>query len=428
VKRFIILWLVFSLLILGCVSNDDDDDDSLLQDDDDTISNDDTSDDDTIDDDDDFYYDDDDNDDDDDDSDDDDDDSTTGAGWTFVVYMAADNDLESFAFDDLSEMTSVGGSNEDVNIIIIFDGLADNDSAIYLAGDQELFEIESYNELNMGDGQTLKDTASYVFNNFPADRYALIFWNHGSGWHDDKNRGAVKWVCEDIASGGDVLGNDELDNALTYIRNNSPASSIDLIGFDACLMQMIEIAYYLKDDGKVLVGSQETEDGDGWEYNNFLNQLISNPNMTPDTLGSKIVSTYIAKPDATLSVLDLEQINNLSTAIDNLASELILVGGNSNASVMDAMFATLYFADWDYLDLYDFADKLIDQNINTAINSNADALKTSIDNTVIDNGYGFSEYSDSHGISIYFPETGNYDSDYNYLDFAADTDWDDVIN
>jgi len=72
VKRFIILWLVFSLLILGCVSNDDDDDDSLLQDDDDTISNDDTSDDDTIDDDDDFYY-----DDDDDDNTDDDDDDTS---------------------------------------------------------------------------------------------------------------------------------------------------------------------------------------------------------------------------------------------------------------------------------------------------------------------------------------------------------------
>ena len=424
----LILITIITLSFTGCGSSssddppaslnaDDDDDDDYMGDDDD----DDSSDDDDTDDDDDTS-------DDDDDTDDDDDDSTPTAQWTFVVYMAADNDLETFAFDDLSEMASVGGSTEDVNIIVIFDGTANNDSAIYMVGDEELIELQTSGELNMGSAQALQTTASYAFTNFPADKYALVFWNHGSGWHDDKNNGTVKWVCEDAGSGGDVLGNNELDSALANIRANSPATTIDLIGFDACLMQMIEIAYYIKNHGEVMVGSQETEDGDGWEYQNFLNQLLATPTMNAETLGTKIVQTYIAKPDATLSVLDLAAIGSLVTALDDLADSLVTAGGNTNASIMNAMYATLYFDDWDYIDLYHFADNLVDEDINVTINSRANTVKSRVSNAVLYSGYGFPSYSDSHGISIYFPEVGFYNTDYDYLDFAADTSWDDVIN
>jgi hypothetical protein len=44
----------------------------------------------------------------------------TPAEWTFMVYMAADNDLEPFAINDLLEMQAVG-SSDDVNIVVQVD-------------------------------------------------------------------------------------------------------------------------------------------------------------------------------------------------------------------------------------------------------------------------------------------------------------------
>ena len=341
--------------------------------------------------------------------------------------MAADNDLYSYALGDLSEMEDIGSTNN-VNIIVIFDGPSQGDSRYYYVQQGSLLTVGTPGELNMGDEQTVKTTVGWAFNNYPANHYALVFWDHGSGWHKD-NLPTYKYVCYDDSSGGDALDNTEIDGALAWLRANTPASVIDLIGFDACLMQMIEIAYYLKDDGNVMVGSEETEGGDGWAYNQFLNYLVATPTMTAATLGTKIAQAFVAIPDSTLSALDLSKISNLATKVDALAINLISAGGTSNSKIYNAFYDTLYFYDYDYVDLYDFANNLIAQNVNTNINSAAAALKTAQDAAVIYHGHGFPQYAAEHGISIYFPDPNysSYDSAYGDLDFAIDTHWDEFI-
>ena len=54
-------------------------------------------------------------------------------------------------------------------------------------------------------------------------------------------------------------------------------AKIDVIGFDACLMAMLETAYALRDSGSVMVASEELEPGDGWSYDNFLRRLSPTP-------------------------------------------------------------------------------------------------------------------------------------------------------
>ena len=412
----LILILMFALATFaGCDSAEDEEARGLGDDDDD----DDTS-----------STDDDDDDSGDDDDDDDDDDDTTGSSWTFLVYMAADNDLEEHAHVDLSEMTSVGSTNN-VNVLVVFDGVSPNDSRYYRVQKDELVVQEQPSELNMGDPDTLKAAASWAYSNYPADRYALVLWSHGTGWHKGSKGATYKYICEDYSGGDDWLNNTELDSALAWIRNNTDANPINLMGFDACLMQMIEIAYYIKDDARVLVGSQENESVNGWDYAGVLDALVANPSMTPDALGTTIAQTFVAIPDATQSALDLTKVQALADAVDTLADELVKVGGIGYYKVQNALYEACYFSDWDYIDLYDFADKIIDQDVNNDTTSAAQGVKSAVENCVIYSGVG-AGYGDldAHGVSIYFPDPDFSVFDIGYLDlaFAQDTDWDDVIH
>ena len=412
-KRFVyalVLFVIFAFCataFLACGGDDDDEDRQPAQDDDDDITDDDDSTD---------------------DDDDDNDDDSSGSTWTFVVYMAADNDLYDFALEDLTEMKSVG-STSDVTILVIFDGTQQGDSRYLYIKEGEWEEEGAPGELNMADPQTVRDGAAWAFDNHPADRYALVFWNHGDGWMKGDRKAPYKTICQDDSAGGEYLGNDELDQALYWIRANTAATTIDLIGFDACLMQMVEIAYLARDDARVMVGSEETESGSGWAYDRFLAELVVDPGMSAATLGTHIAQTFVETPDSTQSAVDLTRISALAGAVDGFAQELISVGGISNGQVISAYNSTLYFDNYDYIDLYDFAEKIADASINSSLTASAQSVRNAVDDAVIWHGHGDSYFADEHGLSIYFPDPylSFYDSTYEELAFAQDTDWKDAI-
>ena len=56
----------------------------------------------------------------------------------------------------------------------------------------------------------------------------------------------------------DFLDNAELKRALAEAQALA-GKRIDLLGMDACLMSMFEVAYQVKDQASYLVGSQEVE-------------------------------------------------------------------------------------------------------------------------------------------------------------------------
>jgi Clostripain family len=52
---------------------------------------------------------------------------------------------------------------------------------------------------------------------------------------------------------------------------------VDVVGMDACLMTMIEVAYEMRDYALVLVGSEKTEPGPGWPHAAILGVLTARP-------------------------------------------------------------------------------------------------------------------------------------------------------
>jgi hypothetical protein len=121
----------------------------------------------------------------------------TTAKWTFMVYLDADNNLESFGIQDFLEMASVG-STAAVNILVQMDrGGYDNQYGAWTGTRRFLIQrndtpsvapLEDMGEQNMGDPTVLRDFVIWGVTHYPAEHYALVIWNHGGGWREQMER------------------------------------------------------------------------------------------------------------------------------------------------------------------------------------------------------------------------------------------------
>jgi len=368
--------------------------------------------------------------------------------WTVMVYLAADNDLEDCAIDDFLEMAQVG-SNDDLKIVVLLDrtpgyddrynNWTDTRRGLVMAGDTPGSTWgTSLGEKNTGAAATVSEFANWAMATYPATRYAFIFWNHGNGWRtqalaalrelraaaDPAARAAaadrlrslagvafaesepadetellaaiarrVKAVCWDDSSGGDALTVKEVQQAIAAFTD-----TIDLVGFDACLMGMIEVGYQLRNSGaEVMVASEETIPGEGWPYHTLLDDLKNDSTATAEAFGTYIVDRYYASVgnDLTLSAVALDEYGSLGGLVDTLATTLINSWNTDEAAVRDAA--------QDVLDELDIA--------------------------ILCNRSGAGGYAGAFGVSISFPATGS-ETGYTAanLDFVANTAWGDFLN
>jgi len=249
-----------------------------------------------------------------------------------------------------------------------------------------------------------------------------VIWNHGNGWkmHREKmarmanlkrsgsNENLVKAIASDDTD-GDILYMREVQEAMNTARLNLEARmgtgvKIDVLGFDACLMGMVEVAYAIRENANYMVGSEETEPGDGWPYNTILTDLTNNPAMTPAELASLIVVKYgnSYNSGVTQAACDISKLQNLAWKIDTFT----LAATTSWAALKSARLAAKHFHSCSFscwgTDLWDFADEVYNSSAVQDIKTAADAIKTAVDDFVIEE-YHSANMSGSHGIAIYFP-------------------------
>jgi hypothetical protein len=365
--------------------------------------------------------------------------------WTFMVYLDGDNNLESAAVNDFMEMSSVG-SSASVNIVALMDRISGYDTSYDDWTDTRRFYITngltpaaangvSWGEANMGDPEVLLKFVRWAKAAYPANHYALVFWDHGSGWRlRDPNEALNKGVSFDDTSGGDSIDMPELRNVLSTLTSGG-TYPFDIVGMDACLMAMAEVDNQIKPYASIRVGSEETEPNDGWPYDTILSALVGNPSMSATTLATNIVDFYYSSygNNNTQSAVNLSgPYTTLNTAINNLATALINNGHNYISEIQSARTSSQQFAYTYYIDLWDFADWIRINVPEPNINSAATAVENAVIAAVIHEHHGTS-WPYARGISIYFPKTaGEYDARYDggtdFLQFTANTQWDEWIH
>ncbi len=370
-----------------------------------------------------------------------------------MIYMCGDNDLDINAIENFNEIENIGSSTA-VKIVIELDrsqnGSWTNTRRYFVKKDynqsSEIISdvVESLDEVNMGDPNSLSDFVIWAINNYPAQKYFLIIWDHGAGWKWLNNgaqiQGGFKGVAYDWDNQysesqppNDYLTMSDLSTALSTAISSTGINKINLLGFDACLMQMLEVGYEVKDFAHYLVASQEVEPATGWAYSSWLNALMSNPAMSAVELGKNVVNSYyyanMSYTFPTLSLVDLSKLDALSQSVSDFADMLSSYINTNNNRICSAWFLTLKFFDRDFNDLKDFANVVkfffpSDNFVQTRTQAVIDAVDDAVVLSKVQSGYeGY-----AYGISIYLPLSKSYDSSYAGISFGSTiTSWTNFI-
>jgi hypothetical protein len=317
--------------------------------------------------------------------------------------------------------------------------------------------MQDLEEANMGDPAVLRDFVEWAITNYPAEHYALSIWNHGGGWRALRERlsevasrairegglntavaRAVAWDDTD----GDKLYMKEVQQALEAAKQRlqerlNTEVKIDVVGFDACLMGMAEIAYAMRNVANYMVGSEELEPGDGWPYDTILSDVVATSSMNPKSFAGLIVNKYgSAYTDSiTQSSVDIAKVMNLSAKIDSFTSKASSEWDKLKEARTNAREYHPGGNSYWGVDLWDFADEVYNRVSSTDIKNAAIALRNAVDDFVTDESHS-SNMAGSHGVAIYFPpsltrfnndpdHTGYEDSNtFMIVDFVKNHNWD----
>lgn len=261
-------------------------------------------------------------------------DVTAAEGSWAVYWYLCGSDLESnhgCASIDMAEMMEVQ-LPENVNVVIQTGGAAvwqneyvdPSKLQRWLYNSEGLQLLEEQELASMGEAQTLYDFLSFANTNYPAEKVAVTFWNHGGG--------SVSGAAFDEVYELDSLNLAEMYQAFDAVwpaDKENPA--LEVVGFDTCLMATVDVAAIFQNFARYLVASEEEEPGNGWYYTGWLGELAKNPDMKGDELGIAICNSFYEGCEAagtqdqtTLSVTDLTKLTPLLEAYEAFGQEALV--------------------------------------------------------------------------------------------------------
>ncbi len=355
------------------------------------------------------------------------------ADWTVMVFLNGKNNLAPFGYTNFKQMEQVGSSPR-VNVVVEFGLIGASDVPGGWHGAKRFLVkksanpdkitspvLQSFDNLDMGDWHNLVDFAKWAEGRFPAKHTMLVVWNHGSGWTQNgrHNDVTIQGISYDDETGHHIT-TEELGKALAAI------GSVDVYASDACLMQMAEVDYEIMAHANTLVGSEETEPGDGYTYNTLLGPLVGNPGMTAEAIGKLAVDSYAGhyqggSDQATQSAVRAAALKDLTALLDGWTAAMMKA--DEKAAVRSAMSDVQKFYIRDNVDLYDFARLMAERARSSDVKSQARQVMQFIENKlVVANSTVGSEMSHAKGLAIYLPSS-DFDSDYENLAWAKASRW-----
>ncbi len=359
--------------------------------------------------------------------------------WTLLVFLNGHNNLDSFGAMDINEMEKVG-STDQVNVVVQWASTANGRTRRLLArkdNDPRRVTSPTVQDLaavDMGDWRNLVEFVRWGAANYPAKRYFVDVWDHGSGWH--KLRGDSGMTPKDISwddHTGNYITTEQLGEALKQSAEII-GHRIDIYGSDACLMAMAEVAGEMVDSVDVFVGSEEVEPGEGWPYDGLVKGMADKPTATAAEVAKILTAEYVKSyqggsqgtREVTFSAFDLSKTEKLYEAIAGFGQRLRALGTGDRTKAVTAANDTISFTYSDYGDLQDFLALLERAGVGGIGREDYGAVRGACGDYVIAN-QTTSTYSRAKGLAIWLPGAkytyNRYAARYAGLKFNRATDW-----
>jgi hypothetical protein len=386
-----------------------------------------------------------------------------------VEMFGGDNNLDEFVTEDLQEMAS--GNRGPFAVLGLADYARRGGVVVELSPRTGNRVVEDLGEINTGDPETLATFLARALLTYgPGVRKAVGFWDHGSGVFDEHDpdeqvlerrlnalpryrrarstrarklflRSArlmasprARAMLHDDTNAG-VLTNLEAAGMLraAYARAGFAGGKVDLLFSDTCLNGMAEVVEELKEFAACVVGSEELEPGDGWEYHEWLGRMSDDPPATPEQWAAQAVDAfgagYAERPDqypCTLAACRAD--NRVASSFAELVEALRRAGPAGFGWVLRARATAQSFtSDKDSCDLKDFATRLGAAASTGEVAEAAAAVAAAVDEAVVRSVALGPTVRRAAGLAFWCPATGGgFEADaetYARLAFDRRTGW-----
>jgi hypothetical protein len=361
------------------------------------------------------------------------------ATWTFLIYMATDNNLEAQKMAIQMAGAAKVPSNQAVNVIALIDRTPDDTSSpsapdgplgsIPAFTDTKLLKIENgdyrvlqeLGEADMGDPQTLAWFLRTSITQYPAKHYSLIIGDHGGGitgaaWDDS--------TPKDAAGRSSNLTVPEMSAAIKAGLNGTGVDKLDFIGYDACLMGTYDTALSLAPYAQWLVANEEVSLTNTWDYGAALTAIQGKANPTGEEVGRAIIDRTVDPgwPIGTTSMIDLAGMGRVQQAVESFAGALTREMPQVASELGRQRAQTLEFGidpntkenlGYSLVDLGDLTARL--GNVPPAVNTARSAVNAAIKGVAVYVKSGPAA-ANASGMAIYFPQSSqNYNSAFDAL-------------
>ena len=400
--------------------------------------------------------------------------------WTIMIYMAGDNNLAvdmAYAMEQIKEVAKQGDNSP--NLFVYYDG---NSPAIptlycdfsepgrpryvrsYKVPNKLYWAPEKQNE-NAADKVSILNFIDLCVNTVEvenngeisygrrAQKYALIFSGHSLGFQDiglfkDETSGkSMKMIDFYITLRRATWNREELENWAD--ENDLPAETreidttvllgqrLDILGFDSCVMGMLEVGYQFGTTTKTIIASEGSVPSAGWTYAKILGCLAGENHHHSDDadrrVAEKFVKEFIRSQDSytvggasvDMAAWDMSRFDDLAKAFNKLAEDLLECFDDEDSRIYRQMERVILQVHWkcqsymydQNVDLGDFCE-LLDQECGRVIEElgDGDDLKMlkkvqkacrkvmdELKEAVILSGFSGGSYQYSNGVSVFFP-------------------------
>ncbi len=361
--------------------------------------------------------------------------------WTVMIYMGADSAMEEKAIQAIDEMEKAQ-KPAGYEYIVLVDRAPGNFSTIpdwegtrvyNIVHDTTVGSIASTyadwqgGEVNTGDPQTVIDFAHYCAANHEAEKYALFFWGEGDGWFGG--------VCHDSTSFNDSLTSVELAEVFHQLRG-ALGKPLEITGFDAGKMGMIEIASSMINNSNYMIGSEEKTPGP-WPWEDALDAFVNNTD-TEDIIRNICDSTGSLWDDedyaTNISGVKISGIAKAVYAIQKFARRFNMNRRENIEVLRTSMKEVKRFGGDTICDLYHLLGLFAKDTSDKRLEDLAVEVLIELYRSVVYNRATISTGSDDmshvYGLSVYAPEkTSDYKSfAYSETYFSKTSEWNRVLD
>lgn len=382
--------------------------------------------------------------------------------WTIIAYLVGkDRNLEHTAVETFNFL-EFAGSNEKTAIVAELgrlkwqkpdDGFWQGSKRYYVERDTNTFvkgsgiispALQILPGADMGDYRHLAEFITWAKTNYPAKRYALFLHGHGTGWKDkEKNKG----LAPDAAT-GNIITTREFGEVFRL------AGPVDIFYTIACVTQMAEVMYEVKDSVGYAISSEElnlaaitdqngNETTTAFESYALAGPIVSNPELPTEILAGiipegikRMWESFGLKHRLTFSVVKPGLLPELAARLDAWAAAkraVLRFEQYGNGSAPNSNYADLR----DFISLYAGAVSITEPRA-VAFRKQSAELEDFLTSKVVIKNISFgkrrdgADYARAGGLAITIPpyKPGNIDArlwTYQDLAFAKESSWDKFI-